>query len=49
MQISKKQITFSEVFTLFLKFKSIFEHFKKKMTLIAYIFPKLRNAKDMLR
>ena len=30
MQISKKQITFSEVFTLFLKFKSIFEHFKKK-------------------
>ena len=39
MQLSKKQITFSEFFLPFLESTSIFEHFsKKKVTLIAYIF-----------
>ena len=32
-----------------LKSRSKFEDFEKKMTLIAYVFPKLRIAKDMVR
>ena len=36
MQLSKKQTTCSEVFPRF--FKHSFEHFRKKMTLIADVF-----------
>ena len=32
----------------FLKSASNVEHFQKKMTLIAYIFPKLETAKDVV-
>ena len=34
---------------VFLKTKSSFQHVKKKMALIAYAFPKLDTAKDVLR
>ena len=35
--------------TLFLKSKSSFEHFEKRMTLIAYVFPKFGISKDVVR
>ena len=41
MQSFKKRKKFSECFFAFLKFRSNFEHFEKKMSLIAYVFPKL--------
>ena len=37
--------TFSRFFAAFLKLKSYFEHFEKKMTLIVNVFPKLHTAK----
>ena len=37
----KKKKTFSQFFCVFLKFRSNFERSPKKMTLIAYIFPKI--------
>ena len=40
MQLSKKQKALCEIFALFLKSTSNFEHFLKKKTLIAYVFPK---------
>ena len=49
MQLFKKQKTFSECFFAFLKFRSNFELFEKKMSLIAYVFPKLGTAKDVIR
>ena len=49
MELYKKQKLFWLFFSGFLKSRSIFEHFeKKKMTLIAYVFPKLRTAKDVV-
>ena len=41
--------TFSEFFTAFLRSTSNFQHFEKKMSLIAHGFPKLRIAKDVVR
>ena len=38
MQLSKKQKTFSEFFSAFLKSKSNVEHFEKKVTCIANVF-----------
>ena len=49
MHFSQKQKTFSEVFSAFFKSTSNFEHFQKKMTLIAYVFPKFRTPKDVVR
>ena len=49
MQLSRKQKTFSEFFCAFLKSSSNFEHFEKKMTLIADVFPKLRTRKNVNR
>ena len=40
IQLSQKQKTFSESFSAFLKSILNFEHFAKKMTLIADTFPK---------
>ena len=37
--LSQKQKTFSQLFSPFLKSTLNFEHFQKKMTLIADIFP----------
>ena len=40
IQLSQKQNTFSKFLSAFLKSILNFEHFAKKMTLIADIFPK---------
>ena len=49
MHLSKKQKIFSEFFSAFFKSALNFEHFQKKMTLIAYVFPKLTTTKNVLR
>ena len=49
MQISQKHKTFSEFFPEILKSRLYFQHFEKKMTLIAYVFPKLRTPKSGVR
>ena len=49
MHLSQKQKTFSEFFSVFFKSALNFEHFQKKMTLIAYVFPKLPTTKNVLR
>ena len=49
MLLSQKQNNFSEFFSAFFESGINFEHFKKKMTLLAYVFPKLPTTKDMLR
>ena len=48
--LSRKQKAFSEFFSSFLKSALNFQHFqKKKMTLIADVFLKLRTPKNMVR
>ena len=49
MLFSQKQNIFSGVFSAFFEFALNFEHFQNKMTLIAYVFPKLPTTKDVLR
>ena len=49
MHLSRKQKTFSEFLCAFLKCTANFEHFQKKMTLIAYEFPKLQTPKNVVR
>ena len=49
MQLSHKQKTFSQYFFAFYKFRFNFEHFQKKMTLIADVFLTLRTPKDVIR
>ena len=49
MQLSQKQKISSDFFSAFLKSRSNFEHIKKKMTLIANVFPKLRTSKNPVR
>ena len=49
MHLSQKQKIFSESFSAFLKSELNPEHFQKKMTLIAYVFPKLPTTKNVLR
>ena len=49
MHLSQKQNIFSEFFCLFLESALNFENFQKKMTLIAYVFPKLPTTKEVLR
>ena len=49
MQLSLKEKGFSQFFAAFLKSRLNFEHFeKKKMTLAALVFPKLRTPKTWL-
>ena len=48
MQLSKKRESFSEFFSAFLKSKLDFEYFEKKMTLRAFVFPKLWGPKTWL-
>ena len=48
MHLSQKPKIFSELFCSFFEFVLNFEHFQKKMTLIAYVFPKLPTTKDVL-
>ena len=47
--LSQKQKTFSHLFSAFLKYKSNFVDFQKKMTLIADVFPKLPSQKKVIR
>ena len=49
MLLSQKQNIFSELFGAFFDSALNFEHFQKKMALIAYVFPKLPTTKDVLR
>ena len=49
MHLSQKPKIFSELFCAFFEFVLNFEHFGKKMTLIAYVFLKLASTKDVLR
>ena len=49
MHLSQKQKIFSEFFSAFSKYALNFEHFQKKMTLKAYVFPKLTTTKNVLR
>ena len=43
MHLSQKQKIFSGFVAAFFESALNFEHFQKKMTLIAYVFPKLKN------
>ena len=45
MELSEKKKNFSEFLSAFLKSRSNFEHIKKKMTLMANVFPKLQTSK----
>ena len=47
--LSKKQKILCQFFSAFLKSKFNFEHFAKKMTLIADVFPKLRTPKKVIK
>ena len=47
--LSKKQKTFSQFSSVFLKSTLNFEYFQKKMTLIADLFPKLPSPKKVIR
>ena len=47
--LSQKQKKFSQFFSGFSESALNFEHFQKKMTLIAYAFPKLPTTKHVLR
>ena len=49
MHLSQKQNVFAVLFAAFFEFALNFEHFQKKMTLIAYVFSKLATTKDVLR
>ena len=43
MHLSRKQEIFAGFFSSFSESALNFEHFKTKMTLIAYVFPKLKK------
>ena len=49
MHLSKKQKTFSNLFSPFLKSRLNFEHFEKHMNLIAYALTKIRTTKCVVR
>ena len=49
MHLSQKQKIVAQFFAEFFESALNFEHFQKKMTLIAYVFPKLPTTKNVLR
>ena len=49
MHLSRKQKSFSRISCAFFESALSLEHFQKKMTLIAYVFPKLPTTKNVLR
>ena len=49
MHLSQKENIFSQFFSPFFKSALNFKHFQKKMTVIAYVFPKLPSTKNVLR
>ena len=48
MNFSRKQKSFFEFSCTFFEYPLSLEHFQKKMTLIAYVFPKLTTTKNVL-
>ena len=48
-QLSQKKKAFPVLFLLFSKSTLNFEHFQKKMTLIAYLLPKLCTPENVVR
>ena len=48
IHLPQKQKIFSQFFPAFFKSALNLEHFKKKMRLIAYVFPKLTTTKNVL-
>ena len=48
MQLSPKEKTFSDFFSAVLKCKLNFQHFQKKKTFIADLYPKLRTPKNVV-
>ena len=49
MHLSQERKFFAEFFLLFFESSLNIQHFQKKMTLIAYVFPKLTTTKDVFR
>ena len=49
MHLSQKERIFTQFFSAFFESPLKFEHFQKKMTLIAYVFRKLPTTKNLLR
>ena len=49
LHLFQKQKSFSHYFCAFFKCTLDFEFFQEKMTLIAYVFPKLGTAKYVVR
>ena len=49
MHLSQKQKIFSQFFSAFFESALNFEDCQTKMTLIAYVFPKLPTTKNLLR
>ena len=48
MELSKKQKKKFSIFSAVSEIDIKFEYFEKKMTLIAYVFPNLETAKDVV-
>ena len=48
MHLSPKQKIFPEFVSAFFESALNFEHFQQKMTVIAYVFPKLPTTKNVL-
>ena len=44
MQLSHKEKTFSQFVSIFLKCRLNFQHFQKKMTIIADVFPEITDS-----
>ena len=49
MHLSQKQKIFSQFFSVFFESALNFEHFQKKISIIAYVFPKVPTTKNVLR
>ena len=49
MHLSQKEKIFSEFYSKFFECALNSEHFQKKRTVIAYVFPKLPTTKNVLR
>ena len=49
MHLFQKQNVFFPFFSAFFESALYFEHFQKKMTLMAYVFPKLPTTKNVHR
>ena len=49
MPLSQQQKIFSRSFSALFESPLNFEHFQKKRTFIAYVFPKLPTTKNLLR